>query len=184
MEQQLVMSSKKIVPVRITKVSKDDPDSLAAITGFQNAVEVDNIREILEQFQQEYKKTIKEIGNLLSKMKGGKTDPRTYWKVGDLIHNLLRSKAIVKGLALTNYERTMARDLEISPSRIHYFLHFRELHPIARDVNPSISWTWYIELNRLGSIDKVKRFETDIVNGKFKDTEELKIAIRSAMRQV
>jgi hypothetical protein len=58
-EQQLTMASKKIVPVRITKVSKDDPDSLAAITGFQDAVAVDNIREILHQFQQEYKKQFK-----------------------------------------------------------------------------------------------------------------------------
>jgi hypothetical protein len=113
-----------------------------------------------------------------------KTNLNTYWKVGDSIHNLLRSKAIVKGLALTNYERTMARDLGISPSRIHYFLHFRELHPSIKDVSPSISWTWYIELNKLGSIEKVKRFEIEIQNGKYKNVKDLKLAVQTAVKRI
>lgn len=170
--------SRNIIPVRMAKISKDDQSSVTAVTRLQDVMAVDNIREILADFEKQYKQMVKEIGTILSEMKGStKTDPLMCWKIGDMVYHMLH-KARKEGIALTNYERTLARDLHISPSRIFYFLRFRELHLTLSDVDLSIPWSWYLELNFVKDQKKLKSYETDIKNGRIKTIKELKMLIR------
>lgn len=117
----MMTESRNVIPVRMAKISKDDQSSVTAIASLQDAMVVDNIREILEDFEKQYKQMVKEIDAILSEMKKSrKTDTLMCWNIGDMVYHLLY-KARKEGIALTNYERTLARDLHISPSRIFYF---------------------------------------------------------------
>lgn len=172
--------SRNAIPIRIARASNDGLESLTAVTNLRNAMAVDNIREILERFEEEYRETIQRISDMLNQLKTSKkTDPIVCWKIGDMIHNLLHNKAKKYRISLTNYERTFARDLHISPSRISYFLHFRELHPKLSDVDPSIPWSWYLELNLIKDLKKLREIEQDIKNGKITTIKQLKRIIRA-----
>ena len=172
------MSTSNRIPVRMTKISQGE-DSVTAITGLQDAVKVENIRQLLDDFQKEYKQMVKDISNILVKAKESrKADLMAYWKVGDLIYGLLAKKAVKNGLVLINYERTLARDLGISPSRVFYFLKFREQHPDVNDVKMNIPWAWYTQLNSVKDPHKLRLLESDIINGKIRNMDELKKAIR------
>lgn len=171
--------SRNVIPVRMAKISKDDQVSVTAVTSLRDAIAVDNIREILEDFEKQYKQILKEISAMLNEMKQSKkTDLRKCWRIGDMIYKLVH-KAREEGIALTNYERTLARDLGISPSRIFHFLRFRELHPTLSDVNLLIPWTWYIELNYVKDLHKLKKLQGDIKDGKIKIVRELKKLVSS-----
>lgn len=172
--------SRNIIPIHMIKISNDDQDSVTAVTSLQDAMVVDNIREILEGFEKQYKQMVKEISTMLNEIKkSNRRDPLICWKIGNIIYNLVYETR-KKGIAFTNYQRTLARDLHISQSRISYFLRFRELHPTIHDVNPSIPWTWYIELNLIKDHQKLKRLEADIKTGKIKTFKELKRLVRAS----
>ncbi len=133
------------------------------------------IRKKIERLKNEYSVLIREIKQMLAQLKSKKGgDPILNWKISDKIYDFLKKKAPMHGVFVTNYERTLARELKISPSRIAYFTQFRRLYSTISAVDKRIKWSWYLELMKISDAQKRKKIEDQIKAGQINDIKELK----------
>jgi hypothetical protein len=64
--------------------------------------------------------------------------------------------------------------MNISPSRIFYFIQFRRLYKSLSEIDEKIKWSWYLELIKVEDAKQRREIETRIKSGKIKDIKELK----------
>ncbi len=171
---------KDLVPVRLEVVKDISGNSrISVVTEAKETLlkmlEGHDHRRKIEQLKNEYNALIKEIKQMFGRVKSKKGgDPILYWQISDKIYDFLQKKAPMQGVFVTNYERTLARELNISPSRIAYFTQFRRLYPTVNAVDKRIKWSWYLELMKIGDAQKRKKIEDKIKAGQIKDINELK----------
>lgn len=169
------MNKKTKLAIRMVKVPEYNDKIAIATTDIRFLSSNINNKELIQSFEKKYNEIItkcKALISSLSKNHDNKKKLNIHWRVGDLIYKLLLY-ARNKNLELINYERSIGRDIDVTPSKIYYLLHFRLQHEKISGINTSIPWSWYCELTKIKQKDKLREIENEIAEGKIRTKKEL-----------
>jgi hypothetical protein len=136
-------------PVEILKIR--DPDGVERIRltlAFQDAIQNPSLNKQIIYLQEKYLDTIKKCEDLIINIRESKKsagDPILKWRISNVIYNFLM-EAEANGFVITNFPRSLSRDLGLSISHIDYFIEFKKTYPSIEMVNKKINWDKYKEI--------------------------------------
>jgi hypothetical protein len=165
------------IPVEINKIM--DPDGIKRIRltiAFQDAIQKTSLNEPIIYLQEKYIDTIKKCEDLIVHIRECKKnagDPILKWHLSDVIYNFLTG-AKENGFVITNFTRSLSRDLGLSLSHINYLIEFRMTYPKIEMVNKKINWDRYKEILDVSDHHIRQLIIEKILNGEIRTRNEIR----------
>jgi hypothetical protein len=164
-------------PVEILKIK--DPDGIERIRltiAFQDAIQNPSFNKQIIYLQEKYLDIIKKCEDLIIHIRESKKsagDPVLKWYLSDVIYNFLM-EAEENGFVITNFSRSLSRDLGLSLRHIDYLIEFRMTYPNIEMVNKKINWDRYKEILDISDHPTRQLLIEKILNGDIKTRNEIR----------